>query len=372
MQKTRLRPTDLPVHAHARILKQWLARSPSTQCGSKDIVAALQTMAGWSRSLPLPEEILQYADLVQLYAAEEPSLCYVGAGLARALHELDEGGIIELAAPKHLSAKTCSGIIRGGLSKYREIATQQDKQRAIFARCTAYQSAVLAHLTSPLKKKGQQIAPILDWALLAHPETPPHKTPSQFAIQNFSSLVSTPPTLDWSSLISSPLVIRTLETTDDLNIEDTLALASATPLPTGRGALTLHLPKAPRTTKNRSKRNVAQKSTKPIVKKAAAPKRKVAKNATTPIVKKAATPKRKVAQKATKAPPKRNVKQQKVTDNADTRKNVSRAYHQAESQASRSDLFSCKTKNKKYYIFPQCIHCCCKLVLGSFCKQVGI
>ena len=265
-KKERLRPVDLHTGVHEHILSQWF-RGHTKEGISWDIKGLLKNMSNWTRAMPSAEDLLEYTDLVDLYAAQSPPICFASGSLVTALRALDNNGCITLGDQPLASARAFGGVIRGGLSKYREIAFEADKYKIAASRCTSRQKIALdetiGRIARPhlaLKDKEPE-ALQLDWSSFADsPVTPPPKK-TVHIFESTTKQTETPPGLDWSSLVSSPPSMPTcIATPDEFKF---INEAAASPLATARGALSKNLPKPQRNRKPMKKNHKATVSRKP-------------------------------------------------------------------------------------------------------------
>ena len=93
-------------------------------------------MEQWTRAMPHPKELIQYGKLIGIYSKRVPSLCLRAAEQEEGLLALHEAGIINLGQLKTITAKELAGAMRGGFAKYRDIAEDPDRRKAVLNHCS--------------------------------------------------------------------------------------------------------------------------------------------------------------------------------------------------------------------------------------------
>ena len=333
------------------ILKNWFVIK-STKSPAK----AFGRMSEWGRSTPSGKDFTEYLWLATQFVRYLPSLLLNPTDTNAMFERLHDEKIIELESPYRVEAKRWSGVLRKGLSKYRECAKYESKTQTALRRCTDKEADDLLRFfylvdTAETPQKASSLdddmlcvheqaeavhATAADFqALLAVPADLLPTVPSAYAA-DFEALLSD--LSDVSPARSSHMLQLGDWTWRDMDDEVDVAVrrvaisrGNILPLPSAPGAISRALPKAKkakgRKNKPKSMKTSAKAKAKPV-KTSAKAKAKPVKTSAKPVKTSAKAVKVKTAAKPVKtsAKPEKTLSQSRHCV-------VCRAYKRARTQA---------------------------------------
>ena len=220
---------------------------------------ALATMSRWGRGTPSGADLVEYAWLADALARHCPTLLLTPTDVNAWFEELHHDDDVDLGKHYKQEAKRWSGVLRKGLSKYRDCAKYESKMQTALNRCTDPEADALLELFKTLDLQPSpnttpaKTSPTVD-VVVAHEQAVQEQAVHVTAI-DFEALLAVPAHatshVDFEALLSdvsdtSPLRknnnhILQLTMRDDAN--DPIARPNIKPLPAGVGEISRALPK---------------------------------------------------------------------------------------------------------------------------------
>ena len=276
---TRSCTTSLGTKAGIDILKNWFVLK-----GTKAPDVALGKMSRWGRSTPSGADLMEFVWLVTQLAQHCPTLLLTPTDVNAWFEELHEQEYVDLGIGYRQEAKRWSGVLRKGLSKYRECAKYETKMQTALNRCTDPNVAdALLQLfntldlapspdTSPAKTSpGDSVVVLQKQAGHEQVEQVEHVT----AI-DFEALLAMPAHatshVDFEALLSDPSDTSPFRSSHILQLalrddeDDPILRPNIRPLPSGVGEISRALPKAKKGKSRQSKKVTASKPSKAVAK----------------------------------------------------------------------------------------------------------
>ena len=143
LPRNRLHADRIGADAVQRIVEAWLL----VRC-SADLPKLLKTMATWCRRMPPADEFIEYLDLGRLVVQTVPSMAIIQTELRDAIMKSHKDKpCLGVERPAIIEAKSVTGILMNGMSRFRDLRHQEKLQQVLKGRCQE-ECKALRHLAS--------------------------------------------------------------------------------------------------------------------------------------------------------------------------------------------------------------------------------